>query len=642
MAIVLCFISCGPSFEVYDLRCEGLSEPLGIDSPEPHFSWKITSREPMAQVAYEIQVAGSLSALKSGKADLWSSGRVASSDQVMVPYSGIPLASRKQCWWRVRVWKTEDDVSAWSSPERFGIGIVGEDSLSGEYLGATLLKGDAPLVRKSFTVADLPSQALLYVNSLGYHEAYINGKPVSDAVLTPAVSQLDKRSLIVTYDVTRLLRKGDNEIVFWLGSGWYKPLTFRAAYPGPLVRAELDALTPEGPVSLVRTDRTWKGASSGYSDYESWGAGHFGGEVINASEVPGSLEPESLDKLSWRDVEVVKIDGIEASQQMCEPCRVLEVVPAKSVTPAGKNRWVVDFGRVMNGMLEIRLPSMDKGHKTEAGFCDAKVEDGFSPVSRDYYLSSGAPGGDLFKDKFNHHVFRYVVLENLPQAPRPEDIKGLRMRTDYKMGGSFESSDQDMNAIHDMVRYTLENLAFDGYMVDCANIERLGYGGDGNASTLTLQILSEVSPLYVNWLQAWNDCVHEDGGLPHTAPCPYRAGGGPYWCGFIVQAPWRTWMSYADPRLLERCYPTMLRWLEYVDTYTVDGLLKRWPDEPYRAWYLGDWAAPEGVETGDLESVDLVNNCSLCQVYRELEAIAAVVGHPEDAAGFRARYEALG
>lgn len=100
-------------------------------------------------------------------------------------------------------------------------------------------------------------------------------------------------------------------------------------------------------------------------------------------------------------------------------------------------------------------------------------------------------------------------------------------------------------------------------------------------------------------------------------------------------------MSYGDSRLLERCYPQMRRWLEYVDTYTVDGLLKRWPDTPYRSWYLGDWAAPEGVDVTDSESVDLVNNCSLCQVYRELEVIAGIVGRPEDAADYRARREAL-
>ena len=38
---VLFLAACQPSFGVYDLRCEGLVEPLGIDSTNPHFSWKI-------------------------------------------------------------------------------------------------------------------------------------------------------------------------------------------------------------------------------------------------------------------------------------------------------------------------------------------------------------------------------------------------------------------------------------------------------------------------------------------------------------------------------------------------------------------------------------------------------------------------
>ena len=46
-------------------------------------------------------------------------------------------------------------------------------------------------------------------------------KKISSAVLTPAVSQYDKRSLTVTYDVTGLLRDGENDLVVWLGQGWY-------------------------------------------------------------------------------------------------------------------------------------------------------------------------------------------------------------------------------------------------------------------------------------------------------------------------------------------------------------------------------------------------------------------------------------
>lgn len=642
-ASMLTAVSCSPSFGVHDLTCEGLDQPLGIDSATPHFSWKIRSSKPMEQAAYEIQVASSESALKAGKADLWSTGRVVSPDQVMIPYSGSTLDSRRQCWWRVRVWESDKKVSRWSEPKRFGIGIIDGDVLKGDYIGAVPGEGRAPILRKSFDVAGKIGDALLYVNSLGYHEAYINGKKVSEAVLNPAVSQLDKRSLIVTYEVSDLLKEGTNELVIWASSGWYKPRTFGAVYEGPLVKAELDAVKPEGLVPIVWTDNSWKGAWSGYRDYGTWLAWHFGGEDMDARVVPSDMEKVSLDKLAWGPVDVVEIKGIETTPQMCEPCLIQETLQAVSIEPYGENGgWLVDFGRVLNGMLDIKLPSMAEGHRSTASFCDNLEPDGtVKPVSVNYYTSSGEAGGDRFVNRFNHHVFRYVLLDSLETAPKPEDIKAMRMRTEYKRASSFESSDEEINAIHDMVNYTIENLAFDGYMVDCANIERLGYGGDGNASTLSLQIMYATSPLYINWLQAWNDAIQEDGGLPHTAPCPQRAGGGPYWCGFIVQAPWRTYMSYGDSRLLERCYPTMKHWLEYVDAYTVDGLLKKWPDEKYRTWYLGDWAAPEGVDVTDPESIDLVNNCSMIQVYADLEKIAVLMGHPDEAESFKARREAL-
>ncbi len=643
LALMMMISSCMPSFRVQEMKCEGLSEPLGIDSANPHFSWKISSSKPMEQVAYELQVASSESLLKEGKADLWSTGRVMSNDQVMVPYKGKALSSRQQCWWRVRIWKSEKQVSEWSEPQRFGISIVGDDHLQGDYIGAVPGDGRSPLLRKSFTVEKNLDEALLYVNSLGYHEAYINGAKVSDAVLQPAVSQLDKRSLIVVYDVTNFLKEGTNEIVLWTSSGWYKPKTFGAVYDGPLVKAELDAVTADGMKSIVCTDSSWKGTWSGYSDYGTWLDWHFGGEKIDARIVPSNLDGATLDKMEWVAVDVVNVEGVVATQQMCEPCVVQETLQPVSIKPYGENGgWLIDFGRVVNGLLDITLPSLPEGHQSTASFCDNLEKDGtVKSVSWNYYTSSGAAEGDRFANRFNHHVFRYVLLDSISEAPQLENIKAMRMRTDYQKSSSFDSSDEELNKIHDMIHYTMENLAFDGYMVDCANIERLGYGGDGNASTLSLQIMYDVSPLYANWLQAWNDVIHEDGGLPHTAPCPQKAGGGPYWCGFIVQAPWRTYMSYGDARLLERCYPTMKHWLDYVDAYSVDGLLKQWPTTEYRHWYLGDWAAPFGVDVTNPESIDLVNNCSLIQVYTDLEKIAEILGQPDDQKEFKARREAL-
>ncbi|MBO6063886.1 MAG: family 78 glycoside hydrolase catalytic domain [Bacteroidales bacterium] len=611
----LLLAACQPSFGVYDLRCEGLVEPLGIDSAQPRFSWKIRSDQPMEQVAYEIEVGPGL----------WQSGKVESSDQVMVPYGGLPLYSRQQAWWRVRVWDAAGKTSAWSPKQRFGIGVL--DGLQGDFIGAVPGEGRQPVFRKVFTV-DKAVDAVLHVTSLGYHEVYFNGKKVSgegpQTVLLPAVSQLDKRSLIVTYSVN--LRKGENELLIYAGTGWYKPATFGVVYDGPLVKAELDV---DG-VPYLWTDDTWQGAWSGRKDLGTWQPHRFGGEWIQAA-----VEPE------WGPVDYVAVEGVVSTPMMCPPIRVQEMLEPISVEKRADGSILVDFGRIVNAMLEMGLPQLPAGSVVTATFSDYLHPDGTleeATQGQDIYVASGA-AGDHFFNRFNHHLMRYMVIEGLPEPPK--DIRAYRIGDDVSWSSSFESSDPDLNAIYGLVETSVKNLTFGGYMVDCASIERLGYGGDGNASTQTLQSMADVAPLYLNWLQAWADAQRPDGGLPHTAPNPYTAGGGPYWCSFPVQAAWRTYWNYGDIRPLERFYPVMKHWLDYADAYTVDGLLKAWPNESYRGWYLGDWAAPEGVDVDDPASIDLVSNCTLCQVYLELEQIAQVLGEEDDAEVYRERYDAL-
>ena len=613
LALLLLLQACRPAVQLYDLRCEGLVEPLGIDSGQPHFSWKIkASRPPVEQQAYEIEVGP----------ELWRSGKVLSGDRVMVPYEGARLRSRQQTRWRVRVWTSGGKASAWSPWQRFGVGILEDDRLAGDYIGAVPGEGRAPLLRKTFRM-EKTGQALLYVNSLGYHEAWLNGEKVSDAVLQPAVSQLDRRSLIVVYDVSRLLKKGLNELTLAAGPGWYKKTTFNAVYDGPLVKAELDV---DG-APQVWTDASWEGAWSGRSDMGNWRPHGFAGELLDNRVMP-----------DWGPVDVVPVEGVSVSMQMCEPCRVQEILEPVSVESLGGGRWLADFGKVVNALLDIQFPGLQAGDEVRISYSDASPE-AFDPdiCGYDIFIASGE--GDRFRNVFNHHVFRYVLLEGL--GKEPGELRACRMRTDYPMAAGFRCSDPELNAIHDLVARSLENLAFDGYMVDCASIERLGYGGDGNASTVSLSCIADVGPLYLNWLQAWADAQRPDGGLPHTAPNPYTAGGGPYWCSFPVQASWRMYMSYADSRPMERFYGNMKRWLDYVDAYSVDGLLKRWPDEPYRGWYLGDWAAPEGVDVDDRASVDLVNNCALAQSLMALERIASALNLPDDAETYRQRLEAL-
>jgi len=632
------------NISITDLRCENLVNPNAIDNTTPHFSWKtLYTKGQMQQKFYEIQVATDSVALLNNNADMWNSGKVSSAESVMIPYNGKTLSPRSLCYWRVRIWNNKNEASGWSRISRFGIGIIGDDVLQGHYIGLSSEAGNiqTPILRKQFNVA-AKGTSFLHVNSLGYHEVYINGKKVNEDVLSPAVSHLPKRSLIVTYDVTPYVKKGENEVVIWLGSGWYKKTTFGTEYDGPVVKAQLDIMQNKKWNTVLSTNSSWEGTQSGYQDTGTWQALQFKGERLDKKLIPADLSPASLNQRKWYPTVEANIHEHKVSPEMTEPNRIREILAVKDIKQLGDSTWLIDMGKALNGWFEIRFQNLPAGHEVLLEYTDFldKDKNFLDQGQSDIYVASGE-GNEIFKNKFNHHAFQYVKISKLKERPVKENIKAYLIHTDFRNISSFECSDPDMNAIHDMIKYTMQCLTFAGYMVDCPHLERAGYGGDGNSSLETLQGMYDVSPLFTNWLQAWDDSMREGGSLAHVAPNPGAGGGGPYWCGFFVVAPWHTYVNYNDPRLIERYYPSMKEWLGYVEKYTVDGLLKRWPDTKYRDWYLGDWLAPIGVDTGNQLSIDLVNNCLVSECFATVEKIANILGKPEEAKEFARRREAL-
>ena len=541
---------------VSGLTCENLIEPSGIDTDKPCLSWKIITPESGAsQNAYQILAATSEEKLNEEACDLWNSGKIISDRSVLVPYEGKDLISRSVCYWKVRVWDDKDRVSEWSNSSFFSIGLLEKDDWDSDYIGMkdNLDLGISPQLRKTFELADAEGLILLHVNSLGYHEIYINGTKAGRNVLVPAVSQFDKRSLAVTYNVTPLVRKGKNDIIIWTGQGWYSE-----GLPGvignvPLVKAQLEQLKNGKWNMITGTDSSWTCRESGYYTTGDFRPGRFGGERVEGTILLRDLSSLSLDSVDWDPVFVTDKPAGEITPQMTESNLVTDTISTVSVKPLGEKEWLADLGTTLTGWAEIRFSNLAPGQEIKMEYSDHLDREGnvVNQGQTDFYIARGN-GSELFCNKFNYHGFRYIKLSNLSEQPLASDIKGLLIHTGYKSASSFECSDTDLNSIHNMIKYTLQCLSLGGYIVDCPQIERLGYGGDGNASTETAQIMFNLAPLYSNWLQAWADCIREDGSMPHTAPNPYAAGGGPYWCGFIITASWRTYLNYGDRRILEK------------------------------------------------------------------------------------------
>ncbi|MDD4145447.1 MAG: hypothetical protein PHN68_12515, partial [Prolixibacteraceae bacterium] len=105
--LLIFFSGCGQRSDmtVSDLRCENLKDPVGIDKKTPRFSWKIKSDVNGArQTAYQILVASDSSLLREGKADLWDTGKTASSESILIPYGGEKISSGTPAFWKVRVY----------------------------------------------------------------------------------------------------------------------------------------------------------------------------------------------------------------------------------------------------------------------------------------------------------------------------------------------------------------------------------------------------------------------------------------------------------------------------------------------------------------------------------------------------------
>ncbi|MBQ3831659.1 MAG: family 78 glycoside hydrolase catalytic domain [Bacteroidales bacterium] len=618
----LCLLSATAIAQVFDLRCEGLQAPLGIETTNPHFSWKNTlTHNNQKQKAYEIQIASDSAALAKGRAGIWESGRMESDEQIMVAYTGTPLQERQLYYWRVRTWDEKGTCSGWSKIERFGVGIL--DNMNGQYIGCKQGNGLAstPMLTKKFNfkLQKGKTKVFAHINSLGYHELIINGTKVGDKILQPAVSQLDKHSLIVTYDITPYLRNGENEITIWLGQGWYRNNIFGVPFDGPLVKAEICEISNGASKTIVQTDTSWQASPSGYSYTGTWMPLQFGGERFDANFQP-----------QWQPATAYNVEGMRTSPQLFEVNRIIDSLQPKSVEKQDDGSLLIDFGRVITGWLQVSFGQLQKGQEVTMEYNDyipigGKFE---SHGESDIYIANGK-SDEGFCNKFHHHAFRYVKISNA----EIQEIKALQISAlDVDKSATFSCSDEKLNAVHDLVKYTLQCLTFSGYMVDCPHLERMGYGGDGNSSTMTLQTIYDVLPTYLNWLTVWGESIDNDGSLAYVAPS-FPTGGGPYWCGFIIEAPWRTYLNYGDRRMVDKLYDKMKLWLGFVEKHSKDELLQPWPDTKKRMWFLGDWLAPEGIDMGG-ESVIHSNNCFISECLADMVKMAKLLGRTDDVQKF--------
>ena len=628
------------SMRIYDLQCEYQSDPLGIDTETPRFSWKLSDAAQtrgQRQTAYQLLVSGSPSLLEQNQGDIWDSGPVTSGQSVLIAYKGKKLISNQVYYWKVRAFDKDNKATAWSPAARFSMGLLSPSDWKGCWIKHPDASPEQHIwFRKSFSLEQSAENAFLHIASMGYHELYVNGRKADNRVLAPALSRLDKRVLYVTYDIAKLLKAGKNTIAIWQGPGWAR-YNYFANNIHPALRAQTDIRTKAGNSLSIQTDNSWKCAVSSSCNTGKYQYFDMGGECVDARKYQTDWNMPSFDDNRWQAAQETSLN-VTLSSQMMEPSRIIETLPARKITDTVPGIYKIDMGKNFTGWLDIKMNGMSAGDTVVITVADdpETIQD-FG--QRNLYICKGEPD-ESFRNRFNFIAGRYINIQGMKQQPKLSDIKGYVIATDLQRSGYFTCSDDLFNRIYETDLWTYRMCTTEGYTSDCPHRERLGYGEVAFATAWGIGLPNYRSAAYLaKHVRDWTDVQEWTGWIHHTAPQINEHYGGPMWSSAGLNISWEYYLTYGDKRILESIYGPAKQWLEYLYQNSAWGLLEAYAGG---GKFLGDWAAPkQRKEFGGTPESFFFNNCVYAMNLETVAQIANLLEKPDDAVLYRKRLDAL-
>jgi alpha-L-rhamnosidase len=625
---------------ITELKIENQDSLIGTDILQPRFSWRLTSdKSGITQSAYQINVFEKES---SGfRKIIWDSSKVSSRDSINIQYEGHSLQSRSLYYWQVRVWCSNGEESAWSDEGQWEMGLLHKDDwvskwvepkqenvteepeLTLEDMFFNKKKADQlspekrlhppKLVRKSFDVYEKKiKKARLYITAHGLYHAKINGQRVTAAEFTPDFTSYSNYLQYQTYDVLPYLLEGENVLGVILADGWYAG---RISIPGGSAQfgsrlgllAQLEITYTDGSKQVMGTDDSFISSISHYV-YSDIFIGEKQDKTIEKIDWdrPGY---QSLPN-EWSSVEVVdyKLDNLRA--QYGEFVKPVETITPVDIWKDQNQSYIVDFGQVIAGRVRLQL-HCSKGQDIKIEHCEVLNEKGefFNNIvgrnkeQTDYYVASGKEG-EIFEPTFTFHGFRYVRLSGYYAKLLPVDISAIVLFSDMKQTGYFKTSDPDMNKLWKNIQWSQKGNML-SIPTDCPQRERAGWTGDLQVFAPIAAFNMDVQAFLTRWL--WNLQLEQtgEGEILNYSPAPKDiwndlkftgsiSSAG--WGDAIIIVPWVLYQRYGDIRILEQCYPSMKKWMDYVQKSAAKNKDIVEHDYERYLWdtkfHFGDWMIP--------------------------------------------------
>ncbi len=486
---------------------------------------------------------------------------------------------------------------------------------------------DSPVFRKTFNTSSVKF-ARLSICGLGLFEAYINGSPVSDGILEPAPSnyaQMGERRLLYplndvftatrayyyTYDVTPLLKCGENLLSVHLGNGFFNQTKrtvegdFALGCPRLIYSLEITLLN--GETTRIFSDETTLSGKSFVLDNNV-----FYGETQDLSKAENIHTLDfNAEKLSPSRV----LDyGIELTPSTFTRDRIVKLLTPRLIAE-NNGLKLYDVGENTSGRIcfdtcfsgEIVIEHSEELDKATGLKLDFMTAGGDDQIQTAKYLGDGKPHKNVHP-RFCWQGFRYFSVKGEIENPICQVI-----HTDLLQTADFKCQNQTINTLLEVyIRTQLTNI-HGCIPTDCPHRERLGYTGDGQITSETVMQLFDTRELYKKWLQDITDCQNKNNGhIQHTAPF-FGGGGGPSgWGGAVVVIPYNYYKMFGDAQIVKSNLSAMTHYLDYMESRCENDLVVC---EENGGWCLGDWCF-EGCHTEyEKISAEYVNSCYLVKFY---------------------------
>jgi alpha-L-rhamnosidase len=625
---------------VTGLTCEFAVDPLGVDVAKPRLSWRLESdRRGAKQTAYQITATG------HDGAKLWDTGKLEDSSSQLISYDGEALRSSQGVSWRVRAWNENGAPSEWSKTASFTMGLLKPDDWTAKWIVAPW-QTESVLMRRGFKVKPGLKRAIAHVCGLGHFEMNLNGQKSGDGLLAPGWTKYNETCLYETHEITSLLVEGPNAIGLILGDGMHHTerrnrfSKFQGTFGPQRAIVQIELEYADGSTERVVTDESWR-VDQGPITYNDV----FGGEDFDARRLPAGWDTVDFDDAEWpHAVELVRPSGeLRGLSASAPEIAAIETMPAKEISRSSDTRSVLDFGQNASFMprVTVRGPAGSTVRLTHAEVLDDNGQIDRSTCGGNrgpayWQYTKATDGEETWFPKFFYAGCRYLQADLTPAEqggalPELVSVEGVVVHTTAAPAGEFACSNTLLNQIRTLVRWAQRsNLV--SVLTDCPHREKLGWLEQYHLNGPGVRYEFDAHRLFIKGMRDMADSQTEDGLVPNIAPEYVKFDGtfraAAEWGAAVVLVPWQHYQATGDKQLFSTYYPTMQRYVEYLDSKATDSIV----EEGLGDWY--DILPNKRPGFPHLTPPAITATAFYYEIAQTMSQIAKVMGNEEDAAKY--------